>query len=216
VFDRYIELVGGPLDDYLANRLPDRGGRAADLGCGTGRHAWLLSLVFDEVVAVDVSEPMLQHAQRHRAAANIRYQQRDLTDVTTGKDGRFDLVVSAHTLHHVPDLPFALEQIRSLVRPGGHVILVDNVDPRHHAPRRWLVSEARKALLSDLRHRRPVRRAVEVYRLSTHPSWLDHVSTDVFLTAAEFADIHGRVFPGAEFTAMYRTMAMHWQEPDSA
>ncbi len=215
VFDRYIELVGGPLNDYLTDRLPAHGQRAVDLGCGTGRHAQLLSQVFDEVVAVDVSEPMLRHAQQHHAAANIRYQPRDLTDITAGKDGRFDLVISAHTLHHVPDLPFALEQIRSLVRPGGQAILVDNVDSRHQAPRRWLRAEARRTLPLDLR-RRPIREAIEVYRLSTHPNWLDHVSTDVFLSAGEFTALYGAVFPGADFTPMYRTMAMHWQERDSA
>jgi 2-polyprenyl-3-methyl-5-hydroxy-6-metoxy-1,4-benzoquinol methylase len=161
VFDRFAELVGGPLKDYLSERLPVHGGRAVDLGGGTGQHASLLSRVFDEVLAVDVSQPMLQFAQRHRSAPNIDYQQRDLLDVTPGRDGRFDFVLSTHTLHHVPDLTFTLEQIRSLVRPGGRAVLIDNVDPRHQAPRRWFRAEARKALLLDLRHRRrPLHEAI--------------------------------------------------------
>jgi SAM-dependent methyltransferase len=213
VFDRFAELVGGPLNDYLTARLPESGHRAVDLGCGTGQHAWLLSRVFNEVLAVDVSLPMLQFAQRHRSAANISYQHRDLLDVTPGRDGRFDLVLSTHTLHHVPDLRFGLEQIRSLVRPGGRVVLIDNVDPRRQVPRRWFRTEARKALLLDLRHhRRPIRDAVELYRLSTHPGWLDHLTTDVFLTREEFTQVYGMVFPGADFTPMYRTLAMHWRE----
>jgi hypothetical protein len=36
VFDRFAELVGGPLTAYLTPLLPARGGRAVDLGCGTG------------------------------------------------------------------------------------------------------------------------------------------------------------------------------------
>ncbi len=213
IFDRFIELVGGPLNDYLSERLPAHGERAVDLGCGTGRHARLLSGVFDEVLAVDVSMPMVQFAQHHRSAPNIDYQQRDLLDVSPGRDGRFDFVLSTHTLHHVPDLGFALEQIRSLVRPGGQVVLIDNVDPRHQAPRRWFRAEARQALLLDLWHRRrPLREAIELYRLSTHPGWLDHLTTDVFLTAEEFRQVYGAVCPGADFTPMYRTLAMHWQE----
>ncbi len=213
VFDRLIELAGGPLNDYLTERLPAHGARAVDLGCGTGRHAALLAGRFNEVLAVDVSLPMLQFAQRHRAAANIDYQHRDLLDVTPGRDGRFDFVLSTHTMHHVPDLTFALQQIRSLVQPGGHLVLIDNVDPRHQAPRRWFRSEARKALLLDLRRRRrPIREAIELHRLSTHPGWLDHLTTDVFLTAGEFTHLYGSIFPGADFTPMYRTLAMHWQE----
>src|SRR5262245_50421941 len=150
VFDRFVELTGDPLTDYLTDRLPPRCERAVDLGCGTGRHAWLLSGVFEEVLAVDISGPMLEFAQHHRSADNIHYQQRDLLEVTPGRDGHFDFVLSTHTLHHVPDLALALEQIRSLLRPGAAVVLVDNVDPRRQAPRRWLRAEARRTLLLDL------------------------------------------------------------------
>jgi len=217
VFDRFAELAGGPLNGYLAARLPERGGRAVDLGCGTGRHARLLSASFNEVLAVDVSAPMLQYAQQQRPAGNICYQHRDLRDLTPGRDGRFDLVLSTHTLHHLPDLDSALEQVRSLVRPGGQVILVDSVDARRRVPRAWFRSQARRALAADLlHHRRPVRQAAELYRLSVHPSWLDHLATDVFLTPAEFTHRYGQVFPGAELTGMYRTLAMHWREREPA
>lgn len=217
VFDRFAELVGGPLTDYLTTRLPSHGERAIDLGCGTGAHAWQLSRVFADVVAVDVSEPMLAFAQRHRPAGNINYQLRDLAAVTPTSDGLFDFVLSTHTLHHVLDLARALEQIRSLMKPGGQVVLIDNVDPRHQAPRSWFRSEARKGLLLDLRrHRRPIREAFELYRLSTHPAWLDHLATDVFLTDAEFRVVYEEVFPGATFTPFYRTLAMYWRKPESA
>jgi SAM-dependent methyltransferase len=211
VFDRFAELVGGPLNDYLAKRLPPSGERAVDLGCGTGQHAWQLSRVFGEVLAVDLSRPMLLYAQHHRSAANIHYQQRDLLDITPDRDGLFDFVLSTHTLHHLPDLSSVLQQIRSLARPGGEVVLIDNVDPRHQAPRRWFRAEARRALRADLlHHRRPIREAIELYRLSTHPGWLDHLATDVFLGSDEFEAVYGAAFPGAEFTPMYRTRAMHW------
>ncbi len=215
VFDRFAELVGGPLNDYLRRRLPAHGLRAVDLGCGTGQHAWLLSRVFRQVLAVDISAPMVQFAQRHRSAPNIDYSVRDLTEVTSDQDGQFDFVLCTHTLHHVSDLQPTLRQIRGLLTPGGQAVIVDNVDPRHQAPRRWFRDEARRALLLDLRHRRrPIRQAVEVYRLSTHPGWLDHLSTDVFLAPEEFQQMYGTVFPGAEFTPLYRTMAMHWRGPD--
>jgi SAM-dependent methyltransferase len=211
-FDRLLTMVGGPLVDYLTDRLPAHGGRALDLGCGTGQHAALFARHFDEVLAVDISDPMLAYAREHRPADNISYHRRDMTEVTDSTDGRFDFVFSAHALHHVDNLTAALERIRALTRPGGQVVLVDNVDPRHHAPRRWLRAEARKSLIMDLRRRRrPARDAVALYRLSTDPAWLDHVSTDTFLTPDQFEQTYGQVFPAAEFTDTYRTKAMHWQ-----
>src|SRR6266550_1106349 len=54
LYDRFSFLVGRELWSYLTARLPARGGRAVDLGCGTGRHATLLARHFDHVLAVDI------------------------------------------------------------------------------------------------------------------------------------------------------------------
>jgi SAM-dependent methyltransferase len=217
MFDRFAELVGGPLRQYLLARLPDRGGRVVDLGGGTGQHAALLSERYDEVLAVDVSAPMLAYAREHRPRGNIRYEQRDLQQVSADTDGQFDLVLSTHTLHHVVDLDATLLQIRGLLRPGGQAILVDNVDARRQVPRSWFVKEAVRGLAGDvLHHRRPVPAAVEVFRLSLHPAWLDHLTSDVFLTPVEFAARYTAVFPHADITPMYRSCAMHWRDRQRA
>jgi SAM-dependent methyltransferase len=201
-YDRLSFLIGGELRGYLTACLPARGGRAVDLGCGTGRHAAVLARRFTEVLAVDISAPMLALAQRHRSTPVIRYEQRDLLDVTPARDGTFDLVFSAYALHHLPDLGSALRQIRSLVGPGGHAILVDLCDVPHD--RTWFLAEARRTLVRDvLRRRRPVREARELYRLSTDAGWLDHQVVDRPLPPGTFEQVYGEVFPGAEFTALY-------------
>jgi ubiquinone/menaquinone biosynthesis C-methylase UbiE len=214
-YGRFSFLVGRELWSYLTALLPTRGGRAVDLGCGTGRHAALLSRHFDQVLAVDISASMLAVAQRHRAAPNITYEPRDLLDVTAGRDGRFDLVFSAFALHHVADLEPALRQIRCLVRPGGQAVLIDLCDqPRDRA---WLLAEARRTLVRDIvRHHRPVREARELYRLSVEPNWLDHQVSDRPLPPGRFEPVYRAVFPGAGFTPMYRSRAMHWPEQGPA
>jgi SAM-dependent methyltransferase len=214
VFDRLGELIGGPLRDYLEGVLHQRGGRAVDLGCGTGRHAAVLAGRYREVLGVDLSEQMLELARRHHAGPGVRFARRDLRDLRPDLDGRFDLVLSAHTLHHVQDLDGALERIRELVAPGGRAVLVDNVAARPAVPRRWFVAEAVRALALDLAlRRRPPGEALELYRLSTHPAWLDHVTADRFLSPAEFERRYGRAFPGATFTGMYRSRALCWDAP---
>jgi SAM-dependent methyltransferase len=214
LYDRFAELVGGELHAYLRDRLPPRGGRAVDLGCGTGLHTVLLAQRFHEVLAVDVSEPMLALARQKRPRSNVRYQHRDLRDVTPGRDGTFDCVLSAYTLHHVPNFDVALRQIRALARAGGTVILVDIVDDRRQVPRSWHRREAWRALTGDLRQRRrPVREALELLRLQLNPDWLDHVSTDHVLSPAEWATRTTAVFPPAEVTALYRAQALRWRDP---
>jgi ubiquinone/menaquinone biosynthesis C-methylase UbiE len=214
MFDRFHTLVRGPMDVWLRDRLPDSGGRALDLGCGSGHHALLFAERYAEVLGVDVSEPMLAIGRARRAHPAITYQHRDLLDVTLDKDGRFDLVFSAHTLHHVPDLPAALDQIRAMVAPGGRAILIDIADDRPAIPRGWLKRQAAKGLVKDLtRHRRPVGEAFELFRLSVRSGWLDHVTTDRFLGPDEFVRVYGGAFPGSEVVPMDQARILVWTAP---
>ena len=214
-FDRFAELVGSQLDEFLESRLPAGGGqRAVDLGCGTGRHATLLAARYQQVLAVDVSASMLQLAQARRSLPAITYQQRDLREVRADTDGVFDLVLSAYALHHLGDLDQALWGIRELVAPGGRVVLIDNVAPRSAVPRRWFICEAIRMLVLDLvRRRRPPREAWELLRLNVDPGWLDHLTSDRFLNPQQFAERYRAIFPGAQITGLYRARALCWDAP---
>ncbi len=213
-YDRYGELVGAELRAWLLFHLPVRADRALDAGCGTGLHSELLADRCDDVLAVDTSTPMLTHACRRRARSNVRYVLRDLHDVRPSADGPFDVVLSAYTLHHVPDLPAALTHLRALTRPGGTVLLVDVVDDRHPVPRSWLRSEAWRTFRADLaRRRRPVTEAAELLRLSLDPDWLDHQSTDRLLPGYEWDALTRDTFPGATIAHLARARALHWRRP---
>ncbi len=213
-YDRYAELVGAELRAWLLFHVPIRADRALDAGCGTGLHTDLLADRCDDVLAVDTSTPMLTFACRRRPHPNVRYTLRDLLDVTPAEDGLFDVVLSAYTLHHVPDLSAALRHLRSLLRPGGTVLLVDVVDDRHPIPRSWLRTEAWRTFRADLgRRRRPTTDAVELLRLSLDPDWLNHQSTDRLLPPAQWDTQTRDAFPGATITTLHRAHALHWTDP---
>ena len=111
------ELIG----PWLEGLLPAAGGRALDLGCGTGRHAVLLADRFGQVDAIDLSGPMIELARQRRLRPNITYWQADLHDVNGA--GHYDFVLSVLTLHHVPDLHAALSHIKTVLAPGGRAVL---------------------------------------------------------------------------------------------
>jgi ubiquinone/menaquinone biosynthesis C-methylase UbiE len=215
-YDRFAVLVGDELHAWLRRHLPARGGRALDAGCGTGVHTALLAERFNEVLAVDLSAPMLDYARAHRPRGNVHYVQRDVQDVSPADDGRFDLVFCAYTLHHVPLFYGTLRRLRSLVRPGGSVLLVDVVDDRRQVPRSWFRAEAFRTFRDDLlRARRPLGEAVELLRLQLDPDWLDHQSTDRLLPPAEWDGRTREVFPGAAITPLYRAHALAWHAPEA-
>jgi SAM-dependent methyltransferase len=154
---------------------------------------------------------MVEFARHGRPRPGVRYEHRDLRDVAPDTDGRFDLVFSAYTLHHV-ELDSALRRIRSLVRPGGQVLLVDVVDDRQPVPRSWFRRQAWRMFAGDLRHRRrPVRDAVELLRLQLDADWLDHQTSDRLHPAEDWDARCRAVLTGATITPLRRARALDWR-----
>jgi ubiquinone/menaquinone biosynthesis C-methylase UbiE len=120
---------------WLAGVLPGAGGRALDLGCGTGRHTMLRADRFTRVDAVDLAQPMIGLARARRPRPNVTYWTSDLHDVAGPQ--RYDCILSVLTLHHVPDLHAALSHIRSLLAPGGRVVIADCYDICPDRPSAW-------------------------------------------------------------------------------
>ncbi|MFB9832539.1 class I SAM-dependent methyltransferase [Actinoallomurus acaciae] len=111
------------LIDWIGSLTPDRP-LVVDLGAGTGTGALALArrLPDARVVAVDVSEPMLEHlrnkARELGVADRIRTVQADL-DESWPALGPADLVWASASLHHMADPGHALAQVRATLRPGG-------------------------------------------------------------------------------------------------
>jgi SAM-dependent methyltransferase len=121
----YEETVEDAMDVALLERLDiDWGavGRAADLGCGTGRTgAWLKARGVGEIDGIDLSPGMLEAAGDRSVYASLR--ESEVGDTGLGS-GAYDLAVSCLVDEHLVDLrPFYGEAAR-LVRPGGRFVLV--------------------------------------------------------------------------------------------
>jgi SAM-dependent methyltransferase len=156
------------------------------------------------VDAVDLSGPMIRLARRKRPRSNVCYLESGILDV----EGCYDFVVSAATLHHVPDLPATLAHIKSLANPGGRAALVDVVSPRP-ATLRWRLYGGQVRALAHNLVRRGATEAWKIFRLSTG-GWLDHQASDRYLSRDEFERVYASVFPTASFTRVGRAHAMLW------
>ncbi|MGF7238525.1 MAG: class I SAM-dependent methyltransferase [Frankia sp.] len=204
LFDRYTDVVdhlyGRPLREWISTHLPASGERAVDLGCGAGRLTPLLAERFGQVIGVDVSSRMLEIARSRRSAANISYQNRGIEEVTADTDGLFDAVLSVSALYLLNDYDAALGRIRKLVRPGGTALLVDIVaDPGNYASRARHRAFAYRETAQVLLGRRSVSDATTVWRLRTHPRWLDQVTSAPPLDVADFEATYRNAFPGVSF-----------------
>ena len=115
----YRDLSGET--DFLASYLPD-GGRALDLGCGTGTNLRALAERGYRGVGVDHSPSFVDYARA--AGGDVEYVHADLAEFDT--DQRFDLVytlfATLNLLSH-KDLGDLLGRARRWLNPGGHLVV---------------------------------------------------------------------------------------------
>jgi ubiquinone/menaquinone biosynthesis C-methylase UbiE len=101
--------------------------RALDVGTGTGAMAFALAPHVREVVAVDSDASMLD-AARANAPANVELVQSDAESLPF-ELGSFDLASTLRTLHHVRRPELVVAELVRVVRPGGTLIVVDQIAP---------------------------------------------------------------------------------------
>lgn len=103
--------------------------RALDSGTGTGALAFALSDMVREVVAIDAVPELLDEARKRLAEpSNVDFREADATALPFA-DGEFDLAGSLRTLHHLPRPELAVAELVRVTRPGGIVLVVDQVAP---------------------------------------------------------------------------------------
>ena len=104
-----------------------RSWRALDCGAGTGLLTLnLLSHVAD-ICATDSSTGMLEQLQKKISAAKIPNVSTLLWDADGEPCPRegFDVACSAMVLHHLRDVPAAMQRMNAALRPGGWLALAD-------------------------------------------------------------------------------------------
>jgi len=199
LFDRFTGIWDRINDDFSrwVTAHLTTGARALDLGCGAGRHTVLLADRYTDVLAVDISDGMLDLARNNRHRSNIVYQHRDIRAVTPGADGRFDAVVSMHTLHHLGRPDEVLPQVRSLVAPGGVAILADIVDPGSWSSRQFHLDRAFSDARAVYDHTGDPEATADILRLLLHPRWLDMEMAEPPVSREKFHHDYRSAFPGA-------------------
>ncbi|MEV5432176.1 class I SAM-dependent methyltransferase [Streptomyces sp. NPDC052701] len=106
--------------------LPARAGDLLDLGCGTGSLSLLAAEQGHRVTGVDLSRNMVNLARRKLAGRDAVFLVGDAAAPPVGEQ-RFDTVLVRHVLWALPDPGGALRHWRSLLRPGGRLVLVEGV-----------------------------------------------------------------------------------------
>lgn len=137
----------------LLSLLPDlKGKRILDLGCGYGEHCKMfIARGADSVLGIDISQKMLEVANRENADSAIEYRRLPMEDLDE-IDDHFDLVVSSLALHYVEDFEGVVKNVHRLLKNGG-VFVFSQEHPLvtcHSTGSRWTKNEKGEKLHVNL------------------------------------------------------------------
>jgi ubiquinone/menaquinone biosynthesis C-methylase UbiE len=123
------------MDDVIA--YPRfQGARTLDVGCGQGIDVARYAEAGALATGVDLTPRHLELAGMYLEARGLQATLvRGDAERLPFDDGEFDRVSSNGVLHHTPDMPAALREIRRVLRPGGEaLVIVYNRNSLHY----WL------------------------------------------------------------------------------
>jgi trans-aconitate 2-methyltransferase len=150
-YDRFQQEREQPAFDLLDMLRPSPGGRAVDLGCGTGRLTRSLHerTRAAETIGLDRSPNMLAPATEGQPPAGLRFELGDI-ETFPGSRGLFDVIFSNAALQWVDDHATLLPRLAGALRPGGQ--LAFQVPAEHDGPSHTVADE--------LEHEEPFRSAL--------------------------------------------------------
>ena len=132
--ERYAKSFDDPARD--AWQMPSRviealalksGMSVADIGAGTGYFSMRLAKAPGvSVFAVDIEPKMIDYLKKRAAAAHLN----NVTAVLAGPAGPnlpqpVDVILVVDTYHHLPNRPVYFRELRTSLKPGGRVAIVD-------------------------------------------------------------------------------------------
>lgn len=142
-------LTFGRLDavyDRLASHI-EAGQRVLDLGCGTGALTMRAAQKDAKVKGIDVNSQMLEIARRRAAEAkvteNIELCEMGVAELGSEESQSYDVVMSGLCFSELTDdeLTYGLREINRLLKPGGLLLVADEVRPKRIWKRilNWLI-----------------------------------------------------------------------------
>ncbi len=129
-FNQYRELRENPasynvlLEQPALHRMlpPLAGKQVLDLGCGFGDGCvGYLALGAAHVTGIDLSQNMIETAQKNNPRAKITYICMDMTKIEDLQE-TFDVIISSLAIHYIRDFQGLADSVFRCLKPGGKFV----------------------------------------------------------------------------------------------
>jgi len=149
-YDLGIRLLTLGKLDKVYDRLVlniQHGQKVLDIGCGTGALTCLAAQRGAQVTGIDINPHMLEIAQnrieRLDLTERVRFEEIGVAELGSKAPESFDIVMSGLCFSELSrnELEFTLREIKRILKPGGLILVVDEVTPKHVIKKslNWLI-----------------------------------------------------------------------------
>jgi len=124
---RRVKLAG-EIADAITTAIPlSAEWDALDFGCGTGLVTLQLAPSLQSMTGTDSSSGMIDRLEAKSQDGGFSNVRAELCDLEKGDlpTGRYHLITSAMTLHHIAKIVPLLRSLKTLLHPGGWIALAD-------------------------------------------------------------------------------------------
>jgi SAM-dependent methyltransferase len=215
-FDRIASLMASERElpetyaGYLLRHVPQGCNHVLEIGCGLGAFARSVAGRARSVTAIDLSPEMIAVARKRSANfPNLEFVLGDFLQEPLLLES-YDLIITLATLHHLP-LVKALSRIKSLLRPGGVLILQDLLAASGPFDRAFDLVRVPISMGVRLLHGGRLIPRAEVRR-----AWQEHGKHESYLTPREVLTMRDEHFPGG---LVHRHLlwryTLIWQKPNA-
>lgn len=177
---------------------PFRPQQILDIATGTGDFAILSAhrLHPQSIIGADISDGMMsigqQKVKKQGLEHVIRFKREDCCSLTFA-DNTFDAVTVAYGVRNFENLDQGLQEIRRVLKPGGHLLIVELSSP-HHFPMKQLFSVYAKVVMPTLGRMISKDHSAYVYLPATMAAFPQGEVMQKILKKAGFSQVHFRRF----------------------
>ncbi len=192
---------------FLVSLVPAAAVDVLEVGCGLGLLAGAVAGDRRTVTGIDLSPEMIARAKQESSSPRITFVCGNFSDHDFGP-ARFDCIVTAAALHHMP-LATSIQRMQDLLRPGGRLIIHDM--RRDDGLADWLRAYW---TLADHSLRRLFRTGRPFPPAHVRAAWLRHGQDEHYLSWREVTSLTTSLLPGSQ--AFYHWMwryTIAWDKP---
>jgi len=127
--ERFLPWMKDPIINYehlhrygFAQKFVE-GKKVLDLACGEGYGSVILAEKAEEVVGIDISEVVIEHASVKYVKDNVKFIKSSMTEVAVEKSKFFDVIICFEALEHIAKQNKAVVEVKRLLRDNGLFIV---------------------------------------------------------------------------------------------